>query len=82
MVKQELIEKGCWACGWRGTEEEIELAKVKRESGAIGQEGKAVGESYKTRCPNCGKLVITKELKEKGCYICGWKLSSPLKGEE
>ena len=25
------------------------------------------------RCPNCGRLVLKKELTKKGCYLCGWK---------
>ena len=71
VAKRQILAEGCWACGWKGTEEELELAKAKRASG---QETKlAVEASYKTRCPQCGRLVITKELGEKGCYICGWK---------
>ncbi len=73
VAKRQILTEGCWACGWKGTEEELELAKAKRASGAGGQESKAATESYKTRCPNCGALVITKELREKGCYLCGWK---------
>lgn len=70
VAKRQILQQGCWACGWKGTEEELELAKAKRASG---QESKSAVESYKTRCPQCGRLVITEELREKGCYICGWK---------
>jgi len=79
VAKRQILAQGCWACGWRGSEEEIELAKAKRASG---QETRPATESYNTRCPQCGRLVITEELREKGCYICGWRPSSPLKGEE
>jgi hypothetical protein len=24
-------------------------------------------------CPNCGREVVKKELKKKGCFICGYK---------
>jgi len=71
IAKRQLLETGCYACGWKGTGEEIELARAKRASG---QETKLTDETgYKTRCPQCGRLVITEELREKGCYICGWK---------
>lgn len=70
VAKRQILAEGCWACGWKGTEEELELAKVMRASG---QEARAATESYHTRCPNCNRLVITKELRERGCYVCGWK---------
>lgn len=80
VAKRQILAEGCWACGWKGTEEELELAKAMRASG---QEAKLAAEaSYKTKCPQCGRLVITEELREKGCYICGWpRLTSPLKGD-
>lgn len=76
VVKKELIKKGCYVCGWQGTEDELELAEAK----SISQPGKvsnldkkASQNSYRTNCPNCGAKVITQQLQEKGCYICGWK---------
>ena len=30
------------------------------------------GTSLKARCPQCGRLVMKKELEKKGCYLCGW----------
>ncbi|MBT9140396.1 MAG: hypothetical protein DDT30_00972 [Dehalococcoidia bacterium] len=71
VTKRQILAEGCWSCGWQGTEEELELAKAKRASG--GETRPADEASYKTKCPQCGRLVITKELGEKGCYICGWK---------
>lgn len=79
VAKRQILAEGCWLCGWKGTEEELELARARRASG---QESKPAVERYKTRCPKCGRLVITEELRERGCYICGWRLSSPLKGVE
>ena len=28
---------------------------------------------FKVRCRQCGRLVMKKELEERGCYLCGWK---------
>ncbi|MDP3017277.1 MAG: hypothetical protein Q8N70_09450 [Deltaproteobacteria bacterium] len=76
VVRKELIKKGCYVCGWQGTEDELELAEAK----SISQPGKVSNlnkktsrNSYRTNCPNCGAKVITQQLQEKGCYICGWK---------
>ncbi len=80
VAKRQILAEGCWACGWKGTEEELERARAKE---AIGRQSLPAAESYRIRCPKCGRLVITEELREKGCYICGWiPLTSPLKGEE
>lgn len=76
VVKKELIKKGCYACGWKGTEEEIELARAKQMSQArsIGPLGeKENAHSYWTDCPKCGRRVVREELEEKGCFICGYK---------
>jgi len=71
---RQILAQGCWVCGWRGTEKELELARSKR---ANGQETKRAAEtSYRTRCPGCGRPVIREELMEKGCYVCGWKGSA------
>lgn len=79
VVKKELIKKGCYLCGWKGTAEEIELAQAKQIS-QLSQSKQAVLSSeieniytFRTDCPECGREVITAQLKEKGCYICGWK---------
>lgn len=74
VVKKELIKKGCYACGWEGTEEEIELAKAKQVS-----DGKSNAplvkdtHSYWTNCPKCGRRAVREELEKKGCFICGYK---------
>ncbi len=71
VAKRQILAEGCWLCGWKGTAEELELARAKRASA---QETRPADEaSYKTKCPQCGRLVITEELREKGCYICGWQ---------
>lgn len=73
VARRQILAEGCWVCEWTGTEEELELARAKS---ANRQETRiAAGTSYKTRCPGCGSLVITEELREKGCYICGWRSS-------
>ncbi|MFQ6067280.1 MAG: hypothetical protein ACE5K3_08390 [bacterium] len=78
VVKKELIKKGCYLCGWRGTAEEIKIAQAKQMS--VNQ-GKAVPsltkiknlQSYRIKCPKCGREVIKEELEKKGCFICGYK---------
>ena len=76
VVKKELIKKGCYACGWQGSEEEIELARAKQmsQAGSIGPLGKKENaHSYWTDCPQCGRRVVSEELEKKGCFICGYK---------
>ncbi|GFP20387.1 hypothetical protein HKBW3S03_01889 [Candidatus Hakubella thermalkaliphila] len=77
VVKKELIKNGCYACGWQGTEDEIELAQVEQASQVKEQTSTGCRKenihSYRTNCPKCGALVVTEQLVEKGCYICGWK---------
>jgi acetyl-CoA carboxylase beta subunit len=74
VVKKELIKKGCYACGWKGTEEEIELAQVKQMSETKSTAPKKEDtHSYWTDCPKCGRRVVREELGEKGCFICGYK---------
>jgi ribosomal protein S27AE len=71
-IKKNLIGNGCFICSWKGTEEDIELAKVmssrvKRSNPVANNLG------YKTKCPNCGASVITEEFLENGCWRCGYK---------
>ena len=80
VVKKELIKKGCYLCGWQGTESELEIVAAKRASGLMQFEVERVGllkkkqeRSYYTICPKCGRKVITEELEEKGCFICGYR---------
>jgi len=75
VVKKELIsKKGCYLCGWQGTEDKIELAQIKHTSqvGKTDTPGEKVT-SYKTVCPRCGARAITDEFLKEGCYICGYK---------
>jgi len=72
VVKKELLSKGCYVCEWHDARDEAELAKIMRGSNnTVGREEKRT--SYKTKCPQCKAQVITQELMEGGCYICGWK---------
>lgn len=80
VVKKELVKKGCYACGWKGTEAELEIAQAKRKSGSVKFEVEKVGlpekepkRSYYTICPKCGRKVITEELEKKGCFVCGYR---------
>jgi len=71
-LKKNLIENGCFICGWKGTVEDIELAKamslrVKRSNLVANNLG------YKTNCPNCGASVVTEEFLQNGCWRCGYK---------
>ena len=78
-IKKNLLENGCFICGWRGTEKDIELAKAKRQSGSPspgGRESEGGGAKnfgYKTKCPNCGASMVTEEFLQNGCWRCGYK---------
>ena len=63
--KKKVRERGyCYLCGTSG-EEMARTATQRREA-------RAKETPYRTKCPNCGALVVTKMLREKGCYLCGW----------
>ena len=51
----------------------MEIAEAKRESGLKHFEVERQERSYYTICPKCGRKVITEELEEKGCFICGYR---------
>jgi hypothetical protein len=78
-VRKNLLDNGCFICGWKGTEEDIELARAKSQSGSPsagvgeleGSEGRNL--SYKTNCPHCGASVVTEEFLQNGCWRCGYK---------
>jgi len=67
VVKKELINKGCYLCGWQGKEDELGKAGTKH------LDQRSCQNPYRTHCPKCGAKVITQQLREKGCYICGWR---------
>ena len=72
VVKKGLLSKGCYVCGWHEARDEVELAKIMRDSNnTVGAEEKRT--SYRTNCPRCKTWVIRQELMERGCYMCGWK---------
>ena len=78
VVKKELIKKGCYLCGWRGTAKEIKTAQAKQMS--VSQKKSVFSstkienrQSYRIKCPKCGREVIREELEKRGCYLCGWK---------
>jgi len=82
VVRENLVKKGCYACGWKGTESELEIAEAKVKSGLkqqhfeverVGLPEKKQERSYYTICPKCGHKVITEELEEKGCFVCGYR---------
>ncbi len=58
---------GCYLCGTPG-EEIAKLARQRR-----GERENRRNNPYRTKCSNCGAVVVAKELREKGCYICGRK---------
>ena len=72
VVKKELLSKGCYVCEWHEARDEVELAKIMRDSNnTVGAEEKRT--SYRTNCPRCKARVVRHELMERGCYMCGWK---------
>ena len=65
VAKKKVRERGhCYLCGMSGEE----IAKTVRQR----REARAKETPYRTKCPNCGALVVTKMLREKGCYVCRW----------
>ena len=73
-VKRNLMDNGCFICGWKGSEEEIELAKVKKMSKAdIGSEAEKEERGYRRKCPNCNALLISEQFEKNGCYVCGFR---------
>ncbi|MBM3142932.1 MAG: hypothetical protein FJ005_07800 [Chloroflexi bacterium] len=70
-VRENLSENGCFVCGWKGTEEDIELAVVKFQSACSKAEHSNSG--YKTNCPQCGAPVVTEEFLKNGCWRCSYK---------
>ena len=77
VLKRELVRKGCYLCGWRGTKEEIEQARSEdtdpvSEDDTVDDIEKRT--SYRIRCPQCGTGLVREQVIEKRCYICGWKL--------
>jgi len=77
VVKKELLEKGCYVCGWHGARDEAELVQI-FDSGEVEAEDNQ--DTYRANCPQCGRRVIRQELREKGCWLCGWK--PDLEGEQ
>lgn len=69
VVKKELIENGCYSCGWKGKEGDIPAVRSKEEAPT----------PYRRKCAHCGTLVITEELMKKGCYVCGYKPEAEVK---
>ena len=79
VVKKELMNKGCYLCGWQGTEEDLEQAgtqSVHHQQGQVSSHGtKGNTGSYRIDCPHCGRQVIREEFENSGCFICGYKAS-------
>jgi len=72
-IKQNLLQSGCFVCAWQGTEEDVELAKARRQAGGSSSSLRNKELGYKTDCPHCGTLVITEEFLKNGCWRCGYK---------
>jgi hypothetical protein len=78
-IRKNLLENGCFICGWKGTEEDIEPGKAKSQSGfpsaGVGElEGRGGRNlDYKINCSRCGAPVITEEFLKNGCWRCGYK---------
>lgn len=76
VVRKELMKKGCYICGWHGTEDEIRAARARENSQLT--EDSTVAQikgmtCYKIDCPQCQTRLVREQLIEKGCYICGWR---------
>ena len=68
VLREELLDKGCYVCGWSPSDPEQEVERA----------------PFKVACPECGAAVVREQLMESGCYICGWQpppYPSPYQGE-
>ena len=72
-IKKNLLQNGYFICGWKGIEEDIELAKAMLATSRKRSNLVAKNLGYKTKCPNCGASVITEEFLQNGCWRCGYK---------
>ena len=79
VVKEELLKKGCYVCGWHGASDEAELAQIFINGEVEAEDNQ---DTYRTNCPRCKVRVVRRELVEKGCYICGWKPQQRIDHEE
>jgi ribosomal protein L34E len=70
-IRQQLLEQGCYLCGWKGTEEELETAQAKEHSD-LPNTAEEPEHAYRMHCPNCGASVLTAEFMKKGCWRCGY----------
>ena len=73
-LRDSLLENGCFVCGWKGSEEDIELSDAKYQSEI--EKNKANDSDnlpYKINCPQCGVGVIAEEFQKNGCWRCGYK---------
>ena len=59
VLREELLDKGCYVCGWSPSYGEQEQ-EVKRAP-------------FRILCPGCGATVVREQLVESGCYVCGWR---------
>ena len=76
VVRRELMNKGCFRCGWQGTEEDTMLATPKGPPQVTATTTLSEMKSmtlYKVDCPQCQTRVVREQLIENGCYLCGWK---------
>ena len=59
VLRQELLDKGCYVCGWSPSDPE--------------QEQEVEQAPFRISCPGCGTTVVREQLVESGCYVCGWR---------
>lgn len=59
VLREELLDKGCYICGWSPSDPE--------------QEQEVERAPFKVACPGCGTTVVREQLVESGCYVCGWQ---------
>ncbi|MBN1191310.1 MAG: hypothetical protein JXA46_16260 [Dehalococcoidales bacterium] len=69
VVRNSLLENGCFLCGWKGTAGEMESDRKELRNKAF-EPGST---DYKRRCPACGSMVVTEEFLRKGCWVCGYR---------
>ncbi len=70
VLKKELEKRGCYLCGWKPTDEANKPRADEIAKSGVRPERPS---PYRTRCTRCGTMNVTKQLLEKGCYVCGLK---------
>ncbi len=71
VLRQELLDKGCYVCGWSPPTHPSPCQGEGVREGV--QEQEVEQAPFRVPCPGCGTTVVREQLVESGCYVCGWR---------